>query len=271
MSKIWDLAIAALIGAVVSGTVDLVFEHLKGEFNGKSLIEIIRNIWWRIILYIGIGLTVGLLGWSLIDPLYQKPLFMFDQSTQSWEPLLNPTDAAIKTSWDLSAKALRAEYNFAQTDPNNPRARATFYYDNFNDTWLGYRTFNLDITNPNPQQLEVTFSVDIDGCFYEFGNYRNLSPGESTLVNFNFTEPKFKTCKSPTVFDQTLDPAKNINRIYLIIGTNESPADFDGNILIDNVRLQKDVWFFRIALGIVVLAIVCLIAFIEYRYQKHFS
>jgi hypothetical protein len=260
MGTFWDQVIAALIGAVVTGSVNLGFDYLK---------KIKKNKWRRILLYVGIGAVVGLLLWSLLYRYYQKTLWTFDQGPQSWKPLSNPGDAAMETEWDLNAKALRAEYNFAQTAPDNPDPRATFYYDNFNDTWSGYRTFNLDATNPDPEHLEITFSVDIEGCFHEFGVYRNLSPGERTTVSLNFTQPEFKTCQSPGEFDQPLDTTQRIERLYLIIGTNESPADFDGAILIDNIRLQKDVWFLRIALGLIALILVSGIALIEYlRYKR---
>jgi hypothetical protein len=37
-----------------------------------------------------------------------------------------------------------------------------------------------------------------------------------------------------------------------------------GAILIDNIRLQKDVWFLQIGAGVVVLVVVFVIALIEY-------
>lgn len=269
MDKTADLVVSTAIGAIVSGLVKLFFEYLKAEFDGKKLWEIMKNTWPRFLLYLVIGLAIGFLGWTLIYPRYQKELFTFEQGPESWEPLLNPDDAAIATGPDLNAKALRAEYNFAQTDPNNPDPRATFYYDNFNDTWSGYKTFNLEVANPSAEHLEMTFSVDVEGCFHEFGRYQNLFSGESTIVSFDFTKPKFKTCKFPGTFDQSLDTTQEIGRIYLIIGTNESPADFDGDILIDNIRLKKNVWFLWLGVGAFVLVAVVVIALLEHQYRKY--
>lgn len=268
MDAYWDLFITALIGAVVGGVVDLVIKRVDAAIGKIGWRDLLKRNRLRILLYLIIAVLFSFLTWKLIYPLFERSLFAFDQGTQSWMALSNPADAALSTEWDLNAKALRAEYNFAMTAPGDPNPRATFYQDNFNDTWSGYKTFLLDVTNPNPESLEMSYSVDLimDGqrCFHEFGPYRNLPPGETVTVSFDLTEPRFKTCNFPDTDNQLLDTAQMINRIYLIVGTNAKPATFKGAILIDNIRLQKDVWFLPITQGLVVLILIVGFAIFEH-------
>jgi hypothetical protein len=269
MGAFWDLFFPALIGAVVGGAVDLGYKRLEAKLRNIPLRDLLKSQWWRIFIYLLVIFVMILLALFVIYRYQQRTLWTFDAGRQSWDPLSSPADAAMSTEWDLNAKALRAEYNFAQTAPGDPDSRATFYYDNFNDTWAGYKTFQLDVTNPNQESLEMSFSVDIvvddQRCFHEFGLYRNLLPGERITVSFDFTKPMFKICTFPGSFSQPLDPTQMINRVYLIVGTNESAAAFKGTILIDNILLQKDVWFLQIALGLVVMALISGIARYEYR------
>jgi len=272
MDTYWNLFITALIGAIIGGAVDLVFKRLEVAIGKNNWRDLMKTFWWRILLYLLIAVALSFLTWRLIYPLFERNLFTFDKGTQSWMALSNPADAAMFTEWDLNAKALRAEYNFAQTAPNDPNPHATFYQDNFNNTWSGYKTFMLDVTNPNQEGLEMAYSVDLildkQSCFYEFGLYQNLPPGETTTVSFDLMESRFKTCTSPDTDNQPLDTSQMINRIYLIVGTNEKPATFQGAILIDNIRLQKDVWFLPIGQGLVVLILIAGFAFLEHRRSR---
>jgi hypothetical protein len=272
MDTYWDLFVSALIGAVVGGAVDLFYKRLDEKFRNLTLQDFLKNTWWRILFYLIIALVVSFVAWRLIYPYYERNLFAFEQGTQSWEPLSGAKDAAKDTGPGESVKALRASYNFAQLDPDDPDPRATFYLDNFDETWAGYKTFQVDVHNPNPEHLELSFSVDIRidnrDCFHEFGGYRNLSPDERTTVSFDFTRREFKTCTAPAEFDQPLDATQQIERIYLIVGTNERPANFDGAVLIYDIRLQKNIWFLRLGVGAVAFATLVGIAIYEYRRYK---
>jgi hypothetical protein len=272
MGTIRDLAVAAFVNAFISVIVKIFIDYLWEK--GKTLWQVIKDKWRRNLLYAVIGLVIGPAGLILISGWYQKPLWTFDQSTEGWVyNTRNMKDASSDISWDAGTRSLRAEFDFGQIDLGTLSAgeepRATFFIDNLDDDWSGYKTLILNVANPNPLPLEVTFSVYIDGCFYEFGGYRNLPPNQtkSTTVTFNFTEPRYKTCESPYSFSNPLGPTDHIQRFDLIVGINVAPKILKqarGAILIDNIRLQKDVWFLQIGAGVVVLVVVFVIALIEY-------
>jgi hypothetical protein len=264
----WNEIIGVIIGAVVAWLLDFIKEQLtkKGIVGGEHPPELIpgkyrvRN---KALLMIGGGL-VGLVAALVLVLFFQKPLARFEYSTENWVYAFDTKDASTDAIWDAREEALRAEFNFALfgdvTGDEEPRA--TYIMDNLLGTsdrnWTGYQTLKLKATNLTSHPLEMTFSVFKQGCFYEFGDYQDLPPFETKTITFYFMEAHYKTCELPLRFSNSLGSADEIQRLDIILGVNASLANLSrvqGDILIDNVRLEKDVRYLLIGLGLVVLVI----------------
>ena len=244
MLNVRELILAALVGAVVSETVKLFFEYVK------SKLKIVQPTPPFVIRLI-IGVVFGILMWIALTPIFITPFWTFDNGTDNWIYTYNTLDASTGVNWDDDKKVLIAEFDFSQVAGNagsgNRDPRATYSIDNllpdWRHDWTGYETLKVDVRNTTGSPLEMTFSIFIDNCFYEFGGWNNLpSKAAYTTVVFNFTEPQYKTCISSDAFSNNPGSLDRVGRLDLVIGENVAPSQLsgvNGAIFIDNIRLQR--------------------------------
>ena len=202
------------------------------------------------------GILIGLIAaiaiwaiWSLIDRALhpaELSLWSFDQNTQSWQPEkhdVKPEDVATRVSWHSSPNALQGEFDFSQvklgTLSGGKEPRATYYIDPVKvGDWSAFRTLNFDVENTSGHDLKVTFSISIDGCWYEFGEYQPLPVDQKSSLQFDLTEAQYKTCRVPDKKDNPPVAFRGVWRFDIIFGTPESPWDqVKGSILISNIKL----------------------------------
>lgn len=237
-------AFGTALGAIAGKFFEKQRKKKSGvKFKGKSI-----SFWLAIGAFLGavIGLIIGLyLGWDRQPQ--DKILWDFTQGTEGWYYKPDAQDSSSDVSWDADKKALRAEFDFGQIDPSDllsgEEPRATFIIDNLDDDWTSYNNLVLDVTNLNPQLLEISFSIYINNCYYEFGGYKNVLPQQiRETISFKLADPQYKTCKLSDAFENPAVPFEKVRRFDIILGINLAPADWDrakGAILIDNIKLQK--------------------------------
>jgi hypothetical protein len=229
------------------------------------------------ILLLGAG--VGLLAAILIVWAFQRTISTFGQSQDGWVYTFNTRNASTNATWDPRAKALRGEFDFALFGPiaDGQEPRATFSTDHLLGTsasrWTGFKTLKLKVTNLTSHPLELTFSVFKQGCFYEFGDYQNLPPFETRTLAYDFLEPHYKTCDLPLSFSNALGAAEQIQRLDLILGVNVAPdalSSVKGSLLIDSVRLERDIRWLLFCLGVVIFVVgASLIVILRRKYPEH--
>jgi len=264
MVNLGELILAAFVGAVVSETVNLLFEYVRYKFKGggKRRPPKTKGIPTFIIRWI-IGAAIGVAVWLFfLYPKFITPFWTFDNGPDNWVYTYNTLDASNGVDWDDDKEVLIAQFDFSQVagsvGAGNRDPRATYSIDNllpdWRHDWSGYEILKVDVRNTTSYPLEMTFSIFIDGCFYEFGGWNNLpSKSAPTTVVFNFTEPQYKTCISPDTFSNPPGTLDRIQRLDIIIGENVAPgylSDVKGAVFIDNVRLQKNLWPLWTILGI---------------------
>lgn len=269
MGEYLDLFVKALISATAAAIVEVGIKRRLKD-GGLPWQGLLRSSWLRWLLYLFLAVLISAFTWRVVYPSYEQSLYTFDQSAEGWVALPDPADAAVDAQRDTSTPVLRAAYDFNLTAPGDPNPRATFYRDNLNASWADYQTLGLDVFNPGPHNLELSYSVGLfeeDGqyCFYEYSQYLSLPPSEWTTVRFNLHDPQFKSCHSPDVPDQPLNLARPVNRLFLIVGTDDRPADFQGVLLIDNIQLRQDVTWVPYYQAALVLILIGAFIYLDWR------
>lgn len=233
------VAIIPVVGAIVLKYIEQQNNKTKPKQNKKDLFS-----WWFVLAALILGLILGYILWTP-SPSPDRPLWTFDKNTEGWYPKDDPQDAATDVLWDGKNEALQMKFDFGQIDQESlteiEEPRATFIRDNIHNlNWTGYKTLLVDIKNLNTEFLEMTFSVYVNNCFYEFSEYESIPTMDDwATITFTITSPKYKTCDSPEVLVPPII-FSDVQRFDLIVGTNEKNfATVNGTILIDNIRLQK--------------------------------
>lgn len=172
----------------------------------------------------------------------------FDGGVKGWQVAPNGKDGWSKDETGISvmasqekgleAGALGADFNFANTGSQYPRATYYLKFDKYQD-WTKYQElwFEAKFIPQDAGDIKATIVMRTGSksCFNELGDFQAVG-SIWTTVKFKLHENKYKNCMTNSGYQSPLLDGNMIETFEIVIIPNGNNK-FAGAVLIDNVHL----------------------------------